>query len=103
MRELDRKGHLDDLPGMAAIAGWATPVAGAAHKETTRSKQGIARQTPLGTTSSSSNAETEKPGQLNPEFVCWLMGFPVEWLFAAPLNKAQTRFKKRTNTQESER
>jgi len=21
------------------------------------------------------NAQTEKPGQLNPEFVCWLMGY----------------------------
>ncbi len=33
-----------------------------------------------GPTSSTSPAETEKPGQLCPEFVCWLMGFPTEWV-----------------------
>lgn len=49
IRELERKGNLDDLPGMAAI-------------------------------SSSSHVETENPGQLNPVFVCWLMGYPDEWL-----------------------
>jgi hypothetical protein len=26
------------------------------------------------------SAQTEKPGALNPEFVCWLMGFPAEWV-----------------------
>jgi len=45
---------------------------------------------------------TEKPGALNPAFVCWLMGFPVEWLFAAPSDKAQPRTKKSTGTTESE-
>lgn len=39
------------------------------------------------------NAQTEKSGQLNPEFVCWLMGYPVAWLFAAPRDKAKPRFK----------
>ena len=27
---------------------------------------------------------TEKPGALNPQFVCWLMGFPPEWDACAP-------------------
>ncbi len=29
---------------------------------------------------SGSSAPTEKPGALNPEFVCWLMGYPTEWV-----------------------
>jgi hypothetical protein len=28
--------------------------------------------------------QTEKRGALNPEFVCWLMGFPPEWDACAP-------------------
>ncbi len=32
-----------------------------------------------------SQAPTEKRGALNPEFVCWLMMFPPEWLSCAPL------------------
>jgi hypothetical protein len=32
-----------------------------------------------------SSEPTEKRGALNPEFVCWLMMFPPEWLSCAPL------------------
>ena len=33
-----------------------------------------------GQTMNGSNARTEKPGALNPEFCSWLMGFPEGWL-----------------------
>jgi hypothetical protein len=38
----------------------------------------------MATDSSGSQASTEKRGALNPEFVCWLMGYPPEWLSCAP-------------------
>jgi hypothetical protein len=31
-------------------------------------------------TSNGSSVPTGKPGALNPEFVCWLMGYPTEWV-----------------------
>ena len=42
-------------------------------------------QLALGTTSPSSDpTQKASTGALNPEFVCWLMGFPPEWLNFAP-------------------
>ena len=38
-----------------------------------------------GATPNGNKARTAKSGALNPEFVCWLMGYAVSWLFAAPL------------------
>ena len=68
IRELERKGNLDDLPGRAAI-------------------------------SSSSHAETEKPGQLNPVFVCWLMGYPDEWLSCVDWETRSSRKSLRSSSQ----
>ena len=45
---------------------------------------GMANLNDVAAHTNGSSAPTEKPGALNPEFVCWLMGFPPEWLSCAP-------------------
>jgi hypothetical protein len=73
-----------------AIAGWTTPQERdyrsangspehlADRLEQTRGK--MLTEQALGTTSTSRPAGTGECGVLNPEFVAWLMGFPVAWL-----------------------
>lgn len=78
MKELGRKGLGSDLPTIAA-ASYATPPV----------------HLISGAMSNGSYAPTEKPGQLNPAFcLCYLMGYPVEWLLAAPSSRPQPRYRK---------
>ena len=73
-RGADGKARLEDQ-----VAGWATPT-GRDHKDGTASLATNRVNYRLGMTVRLSVAPTEKRGQLNPEFVRWLMGFPEGWL-----------------------
>ena len=88
-RTLDGKKHTASLEHAVKFANWPTPLR--EYSESTGAHRGkpdtlhSATQLTHGQTSNGSIAATEKPGQLNPAFSLWLMGYPVvEWLSAAP-------------------
>lgn len=81
------KGNQIIEPLVIQAAAWATPkprdwrsARGTPEWKTRRNAhgKGLEEQT-FGTAPSGASAPTEKPGALNPEFVCWLMGYPTAW------------------------
>ena len=97
-------GHTVDLQDQVLLAAWATPATRdfksnegsqefhAARQEQARGKP-LSEQTHslLGPTLNGSSAATEKPGQLNPAFSRWLMGYPTEWDDCAPMATRSSR------------
>jgi hypothetical protein len=99
LTEVER-GRSPDLAAQAC-ALWVTPTS-------TDAKRGVLPPRPhdtgvpltqqVGAITNGSLEQTAKPGGLNPEFCSWLMGYPVEWLFAAPANKPTAKKTKSTGT-----
>jgi len=89
------------LPAQAAQSTWVTPSArdwkdgpgmattgvnpdGSIRNRVDQLPRQVAATEPTGPTTSGSPERTGKRGALNPEFVCWLMGYPPEWVNCAP-------------------
>jgi hypothetical protein len=81
-------------PTPAAMEPDVDPSVVLARKERLSDSTGVHRgpALPLGSMviTNGSSAPTEKRGALNPEFVCWLMGYPPEWLSCAPSETRST-------------
>ena len=99
------------LNEVARLASWPTPTSALANKGV-RSHEGaiieamrrsgadLAAMVSLthGEQSNGSPAGTEKPGQLNPAFSLWLMGYPAEWESCAPQATPSSRKSRRSSS-----
>ena len=86
-----------------ALALYPTPRASANENRTTKippsqldGRHGLyLSSVAIGMEPDGSSATTEKPGALNPAFVCWLMGFLPEWDACAPTATPSSRKSRR--------
>jgi hypothetical protein len=88
-------GKLMTLTDAARMSGWAHQrvTGNGNHGSPARACDGRARLQDQvhGAISNGSPAATAKPGQLNPEFSLWLMGYPAEWDACAPVATRSSR------------
>ncbi len=94
MSDNGRRSNLNDAAAMQ-VAVWAT----ATSHERTHTARKVHHGEQLANQASGLSAPTEKRGALNPEFVCWLMGYPAEWVNCAGSETPSTRGRQRRSSE----
>lgn len=90
------QGH--GMSMLKVAATWGTPRAGnGGYGNPTRAADARARLEDQAQITNGSSERTEKPGALNPEFVCWLMGYPTVWVSCAGSETPSTRARRRNS------
>ena len=87
------RGNLNlNLAGVATTALWPTPTSLAPAKDGNNEAGNSAGLVAIrGHTMAGLSDTTAKPGALNPQFVCWLMGYPAAWDACAPTATRSSR------------
>jgi hypothetical protein len=82
-------------------AMWPTPTTRDWKDGTAESVKNVPLNSLLGRAVHGLTAQTESKGSLNPQFVCWLMGYPQEHLNCAPMETPLSRRLRRNSLKQA--
>jgi len=90
-RYLTKDGHHYGMGLTQAVKLWPTPQASDNRNRGNLSSGGVIRRKEKGKQINLSQSVSHTSGQLNPTWVAWLMGYPLEWLSCVPWETQSSR------------